>query len=138
MVAFAIAGAGFARDGRAHLPLFAPRVSLSLALDWNNLARRAIRQPRREVPPAPPARHRHAIPPLGVTDGAPAPEPVQHDVAAAARAEVWVRRVTVPQYVTPFNSDARFKLRSMYLVPFIPYLGCYGLSTVFETDAVLR
>ncbi|HEX8954122.1 MAG TPA: hypothetical protein VF997_17660 [Polyangia bacterium] len=116
----------------AHVPLWAPRVSLSLALDWNKLAVEAIHRPKT---PPPPRVHRHTIPKLTVTAAAPAP--AQHDVAAYGRVEGAMRDVLIPHYVQP-DVDHRQQFRQFYLAPFTPYLGAYGAMLTIETNALLR
>jgi hypothetical protein len=123
---------GWARPAHAHVPLWAPRVSLSLALDWNTLAVEAIRRPKAKAT----ARvGRHAIPKLTVT--AVAPAKAQLDVLAYGRVERWARNIMIPHYVEP-DVDRRQKFRQFYIAPYTPYLGAYGFVLTVETDALLR
>jgi hypothetical protein len=133
--AFLLATLAFAPKARAHVPLCDPRVSLSLALDWNKIAREAITQPAPK-----PVAHvaRHTIPKLTVTAAAPATYQLGVAAAAYGRAENWARSVVIPQlYVQP-DLDRRQMLRQVYVVPSAPYLGAYGLMLIVETDALLR
>lgn len=132
IAAFLLATLGLAEAAHAHVPLWAPRVSLSLALDWNKLAVEAIHRPR----PAAVARAaRHAVPKLTVTAVAPAAAHI--DVAAYGRVELWTRNILIPHYVQP-DVDHRQKFRQFYIAPYTPYLGCYGFNLTVETDALLR
>jgi hypothetical protein len=133
-VAFVLATAGLSGRAEAHVPLWAPRVSLSLALDWNKLAVEAIHREKTK-PIAPPRVHRHTIPKLTVTAAAPAR--AQLDVAAYGRLEGFMRNVLIPHYVEP-NVDRRQKFRELYLAPYTPYLGAYGVNLTVETDELLR
>ena len=129
---FLLATLGTGSQAHAHVPLWAPRVSLSLALDWNKLAVEAIHRPKAK---APARAGRHAIPKLTVTAAAP---PVAHlDVAAYGRAEQWARNIIIPHYVQP-DVDRRQLFRQFYVVPYTPYLGAYGFVLTVETDALLR
>ena len=130
--AFLLATLLFTVRAEAHVPLWAPRVSLSLALDWNKLAVEAIHSPR----PKPPARvRRHTVPKLTVT--AAAPPPAHIAVAAYGRVEGVMRNVLIPHYVQP-DVDHRQTFRELYLSPYTPYLGAYGFVLTVETDALLR
>jgi hypothetical protein len=131
-VGFLLAIVAFNGGAEAHVPLWAPRVSLSLALDWNRLAVEAIHRPK---PKAPTRAHRHTIPKLTVTAAAPAR--AQLDVAAYGRAEGWMRNILIPHYVEP-DVDHRQKFRQLYLAPYTPYLGAYGANLTVETDELLR
>src|SRR4051794_1300169 len=118
--AFLLATLASTPRASAHVPLWAPRVSLSLALDWNKLTRDAITRPA----PKPVSRvARHTVPKLTVTAAAPAP--AQHDVAAYQRAEQTARLVLIPHYVQP-DPDRRQMFRQFYIVPNAPYLGAIG------------
>jgi hypothetical protein len=132
IAAFLLATLAATSAARAHVPLWAPRVSLSLALDWNKLARDAVTRPK----PKPVKKvARHLIPRLTVTAAAPAPN--QLDVYAYGRAETFARSVLTPSYVEP-NPDHRQMFRQVYLFPYTPYLGAYGLILTVETNALLR
>jgi hypothetical protein len=133
IAAFVLATLGVSTVAQAHVPLWAPRVSLSLALDWNSIARQAARQPKPK--PLATKKPRHVIPKLTVTGAAPAL--VQRDVAVYGRVEGWVRNVAIPHYVEP-DVDRRQMFRQLYLTPYTPYMGAYGLNLTVETDAVLR
>ena len=91
IAAFLLATLGFTGPAAAHVPLWAPRVSLSLALDWNKLAVEAIHRPKADTPPRV---RRHTIGKLTVTAAAPAR--AQLDVAAYGRVEGWMRDVLIP------------------------------------------
>ena len=130
--AFLLATLGFTGPAAAHVPLWAPRVSLSLALDWNKLAVEAIHRPKADTPPRV---RRHTIGKLTVTAAAPAH--AQLDVAAYGRVEGWMRNVLIPHYAEP-DVDHRQKFRQFYLAPYTPYLGCYGFNLTVETDVILR
>ena len=132
---FLLATVGFSGRAEAHVPLWAPRVSLSLALDWNKLAIAALRELPTVKPGAPARVRRHNIPKLTVTAAAPAR--AQLDVAAYGRVEGWMRNVLIPHYVEP-DLDHRQKFRQLYLAPYTPYLGAYGFNLTVETDALLR
>jgi hypothetical protein len=132
IAAFLLATLGFASPAAAHVPLWAPRVSLSLALDWNKLAVEAIQRPRKDTTSRV---RRHTIPKLTVTAAAPAR--AQLDVAAYGRVEGAMRDVLIPHYVQP-DVDHRVMFRQFYLAPYTPYLGCYGFNLTIETDALLR
>jgi len=127
-----LATVAFGGRAEAHVPLWAPRVSLSLALDWNRLAIEAIHRPK---VCAPARARRHTIPKLTVT--AAAPPRAQLVVAAYGRVEGVMRNVLIPHYVEP-DVDHRQKFRELYVAPFTPYLGAYGLNLTVETDALLR
>jgi hypothetical protein len=129
---FLLASLGFSGPARAHVPLWAPLVSLSLALDWNQLAVEAISRPK---PKAPARVGRHAIPKLTVTAAAPAP--AQLDVAAYGRVEFALREVVTPHYVQP-DVDRRQMFRQFYFSPYTPYLGAWGFVLTVETNALLR
>src|SRR2546430_14247411 len=90
-VVFLLASLGFSGLASAHVPLWAPRVSLSLALDWNKLAVAAISRPKR---PAPPRVGRHVVPKLLAT--AAAPVLVARDGAANGRAAPSLRVGVTP------------------------------------------
>ncbi len=132
-LAFLVATAGLMARADAHVPLWAPRVSLSLALDWNKLAREAISRPR-AVPVSPVSRRR--VPHLPVT-GAAAPTLPPRDVQAYARTQEWMRVVLMPHYVQP-EPERRQMFRALYVTPFTPYLGAYGLMLTVENNALLR
>lgn len=132
IVAFLLASLVFTGRADAHVPLWAPRVSLSLALDWNKLAVEAIHAPR---PKAAARAHRHTVPKLTVTAAAPAAAHL--DVAAYGRVEGVMRDVLIPHYVQP-DVDHRQLFRQFYLAPYTPYLGAYGFNLTIETDAILR
>jgi hypothetical protein len=133
IAAFLLTTLGLMRSAAAHPPLWAPRVSLSLALDWNKLADEAIHRPKANTP----ARvRRHTIPKLTVTAAAP-PRAAQLDVAAYGRVENAMRDVLIPHYVQP-DVEHRQMFRQFYLAPYTPYLGCYGFNLTVETDAVMR
>lgn len=132
IAAFLLASLVFTGRADAHVPLWAPRVSLSLALDWNKLAVEAIHSPK----PKPAARvHRHTVPKLTVTAAAPAA--AHHDVAAYGRVEGVMRDVLIPHYAEP-DLNHRQMFRVFYLAPYTPYLGAYGVNLTIETDALLR
>jgi hypothetical protein len=131
-VTFLMASLGFVGLASAHVPLWAPRVSLSLALDWNKLAVAAISRPK---PPPPVRVGRHAIPKLTVTSAA-LPRP-QLDLATYGRVEVALREVVTPHYMEP-DLDHRQKFRVLYFSPYAPYLGAWGALLTIETDALLR
>jgi hypothetical protein len=131
-LAFLLATLGFCGQASAHVPLWAPRVSLSLALDWNKLGVEAISRPK---PKAAPRVGRHAVPKLTVTAAAPAP--AQLDVAAYGRVEVALREVVTPHYVQP-DVDRRQMFRQFYFSPYTPYLGAWGFVLTVETNALLR
>jgi hypothetical protein len=130
---FLLVTLGLGPSAHAHVPLWAPRVSLSLALDWNKLTVEAIARPKVK---APARARRHAIPKLTVTAAAPAPV-AQLDVAAYGRIETWTRNILIPHYVQP-DVDHRQKFRQLYLAPYPPYIGAYGFVVTVETDAVLH
>ena len=132
IAAFLLATLGFSGHADAHVPLWAPRVSLSLALDWNKLAVAAIRRPKSAPPPRV---RRHTVPTLTVTAAAPAR--AQLDVLAYGRVEGFMRTVLIPHYMEP-DLDRRQKFRVIYLAPYTPYLGAYGFNVTVETDALLR
>jgi hypothetical protein len=133
IAAFLLATLTFTPSARAHVPLWAPRVSLSLALDWNKVAREAVMRPA----PKPTARvKRHTVPKLTVT--AAAPPAYQIDVAAYGRAEGWAKHVLVPQFYVQPDPDRREMFRQVYMVPYAPYVGAYGLTVIVETNALLR
>jgi hypothetical protein len=121
----------------ARVPTFAPRVSLSLALDWNNLALRALQAPPRSAAPVAP--RRHTVPKMTVTDGAVVPPAAQLDTQAVGRVEGWARSVVAPR-LDPGTIDPhrRIMMRAAYLTPYAPYVGCYGVHLTVETDALLR
>ncbi|MCU1281489.1 MAG: hypothetical protein JWM53_5035 [bacterium] len=130
--AFLMTCLGLSRPASAHVPLWAPRVSLSLALDWNKLAVAAISRPKAR----PAARvGRHVVPKLAVTAAAPAP--AQLDVAAYSRVETAMREVVTPHYVEP-DVDHRQMFRVLYFSPYTPYLGAWGAILTVETNALLR
>jgi hypothetical protein len=131
-LAFLLTTLVFSGLASAHVPLWAPRVSLSLALDWNRLAVEAISRPKG---PLPPRVGRHAPPKLTVTGAAPVL--VQRDVAAYGRAETWMRVVVTPHYAEP-DLDHRQMFRVFYFSPFTPYLGAWGAILTVETNALLR
>jgi hypothetical protein len=119
-------------SARAHVPLVAPRVSLSLAVDGRRLARDALACPQ----PAPvPHVARHQVPRLSMTATVPSLAP--HDVAAYDRVEGWTREVVIPHY-TPPDVNHRRLFRQVYAVPYRPYLGGLGALFTVETDAILR
>lgn len=132
IAAFLLSALVFTGRSEAHVPMWAPRVSLSLALDWNKVAVEAIAAPR---PQPPPRHHRHTIPKLTVTAAAPAP--ARLGLAAYGRVEGLVRDVVMPHYVAP-QVDHRQKLRQLYFAPYTPYFGAYGFVVTVETDAVLH
>lgn len=131
-LAFLLATLALTSRADAHVPLWAPRVSLSLALDWNKVAQAAVLQPK---PKPVPRVARHQVPKLTVT--AVAPAAAQLDVAAYARAEEMARLLLVPHYVAP-EVDRHQNFRQLYVTPFAPYLGAYGLALTVETNAILR
>lgn len=132
IAAFLLASLGFTGRAAANVPLWAPRVPLSLALDWNKVAVTALTTP----PPKPPERvRRHTVPKLTVTMAAPAPAHL--DVVAYHRIETLVRDVAAPHY-TPRDADYRRRFRRFTLVPFTPYVGAYGLGVRVDSDALLR
>lgn len=136
-VAFLMATLELCAPASAHVPLYAPRVSLSLALDWNNVVlARALAQPTAEATAATIVR-RHRIPKLSVTSGATTPLPQALDVAAYDRVERLARAILSPRYDSP-DAEHRRLFRSVYLTPYAPYLGCYGFNLSVETDALLR
>jgi hypothetical protein len=104
--------------GAAHAQpfLFAPRSALTLAIDWNSLA----------------AAKSHPNP--AVTGVAPAAG--ERDAAAVGHAEEIVRNVVIPRYVMP--DGGRQPIHQVYLTPFTPYLGAYGLSVNIETKALFH
>ena len=114
-VGFLLTSLGFCALARARAPLLGPRASLTLALDGNQVA---IRVPR-----------------LTVTAAAPAP--AELELAAYNRVESWARDVLIPHYAQP-DVDHKQLFRQLYLSPYAPYLGAYGLIVTFETDALLR
>ncbi|HEX6839711.1 MAG TPA: hypothetical protein VF334_24200 [Polyangia bacterium] len=132
IVAFLLATLVLTGRAEAHVPLWAPRVSLSLALDWNKLAVTAIHSPKPKVPPR---AHRHTVPKLTVTAAAPAAAHL--DIAAYGRVEGLMRDVLIPHYVKP-DVDHRQMFRQFYLAPYTPYLGAYGFNLTIESDALLR
>ncbi len=132
IAAFLLAILGFADRAAAHVPLWAPRVSLSLALDWNKVAVAALRAPK---PKPAPRVHRHTVPKLTVT--AEAPRAAQLSVAAYGRVEGFMRNVLIPHYANP-DVEHRHMFRQLYLAPYTPYLGAYGVNFAVETDALLR
>lgn len=132
-VAFLLASLGFSGPASANVPLWAPRVSLSLALDWNRLAVEAISRPKTKKTTL--RIGRHAIPKLPVTFAAPVL--AERDVAAYGRAETWMRVVVTPHYAEP-NVDHRQMFRVFYFSPFTPYLGAWGAILTIETNALLR
>ena len=127
----------FCGSAAARVPTLAPRVSLSLALDWNNLAIRALQAPPR--PAVPVAVRRHTIPKMSVTSGAARPAAAQLDAQAVGRVEGWARRVITPRLDRgATDAQRRIMLRAAYLTPYAPYVGCYGVNLNIETDALLR
>ena len=104
--------------GAAHAQplLLAPRSALTLAIDWNSLATLKTR------------------PNPAVTGVAPAAS--EHDAAAVGHAEEIVKNVVIPHYVMP--DGGRQPIHQVYVTPFTPYLGAYGLSINFETKALLH
>lgn len=136
-MAFLVATLALGARAAAHVPVLAPRVSLSLAIDWNNVVlARALAQPKTATAAATIVR-RHRVPKLSVTSGASAPVPPALDVAAYDRVERLARAILSPRYDSP-DVEHRRLLRSVYLTPYAPYLGCYGLNLSVETDALLR
>ncbi len=130
--AFLLVTVAYATTAQAHVPLWAPRVSLSLALDWNKVALEALSQPK----PKPVARvARHQVPRLTVTGAAPAP--AQLGLAAYNRVEGTARQLLMPHYVEP-DAERREMFRQVYVMPYTPYLGAYGLVLTVETNALLR
>jgi hypothetical protein len=131
--AFLLATLLYGGRADAHVPLWAPRVSLSLALDWNKLAVDAIR--RKPTAKAPPRARRHQVPPLTVTTVAP--PRAERAVAAYDRAQGWMRQLLIPSYVNP-DVDHRQSFRQVYVVPYTPYLGAYGVILTVEENVLLR
>jgi hypothetical protein len=101
---------------RAQPLLLAPRSALTLAIDWNSLA----------------TAKSHSNP--AVTGVAPAM--AERDAAAVGHAEEIVRNVVIPHYVMP--DGGRQPIHQVYVTPFTPYLGAYGLNITFETKALLH
>jgi hypothetical protein len=133
IAAFLLASLGFCPLGRAEMPMLGPGVSLSLALDWNRIAATALAHPE---PAAPPARaHRHEVPRLTVTTAALPPAP--RDVAVYGRVAGWAQSVVMPGYVAA-DLEHRQRFRQVYVAPYAPYFGAYGLTVTVETDAILR
>lgn len=130
--AFLLATLGWSCRALAHVPLFTPHISLSLALDWNKLAHEAIARPAST--PVAPAR-RHQVGKLTVTTAAPPSR--QADTVVAARVEIWARSVLVPSYVKP-EVERTVLFRQLYVTPYAPYLGAFGANFTVETDALLR
>jgi hypothetical protein len=130
--------------GRAHVPLFTPRVSLSLALDWNALARRA---PAARPPATVAAPHRHTPPRLPLASVTqqpvsavepPIPSRTAPETVAVGRVEGWARMLVTPSVASTNPAEAhRLRFRSVYATPSVPYLGAYIMTINVETD-VLR
>jgi hypothetical protein len=144
IVAFLLVGVAAMPQGRAHVPLFTPRVSLSLALDWNALARRAPTARSQATVAAP---HRHTPQRLSLTSvtqqpvsaaDAPIPSRTAPETVAVGRVEGWARMLVTPS-VAPTTPDEahRLRFRSVYAAPSVPYLGAYIITINVETD-VLR
>ena len=133
-LAFLIAVTALAERAEAHVPLFAPRVSLSLALDWNKMAREALSRP---VSPATVVARKHDAPKLAVTGAAVAATP---DVARATvgKIEAYTRLVVTPSYTASAEVQRGRLFRAAFVMPYAPYLGCYGALLTVQTDALLR
>jgi hypothetical protein len=134
-LAFLVAAAAVAGSAQAHLPLFTPRVALSLAIDWNKMALQALQHP---APPAETtvARH-HQAPRLGVAGPVvAAPPPI--DRAAVSKVELYTRVVVTPSYTAPTAVQETRLFRAAYMMPYAPYLGCYGVMLTVQSDALLR
>lgn len=138
-VAFLVSTLALGARASAHVPLLAPRVSLSLAIDWNEMVlARALAQPRGATATAAATLvRRHRVPKLSVTSGATTPLPPALGVAAYDRVERLARTILSPRYDSP-DAEHRRLFRSVYLTPYAPYLGCYGFNLSVETDALLR
>jgi hypothetical protein len=134
-LSFLVVIAALAGRARAHVPLFAPRVSLSLAFDWNKMARQALLHPERA--PATVVARRHQPPRLAMTSGpvTAAPPPLQRSVG---RAELYMRVVLVPTYISPEEMRRTRMFTAAYVTPYTPYLGCYGAMLTVQSDALLR
>ncbi len=126
--AFLLATLGLGGVAHARVPLFGPRFSLSLALDWNQLAVAAMRGPRA-------CALRRPMPELTVTAAAPAHAPLE--LAAYGRVQGWMRDVLSPHYARP-DADRSQRFHQLYVSPYAPYLGAYGLSLTVETNLLLR
>ncbi len=112
LLAVMILASGICSVASAQPPLLSPRVALSLELDGNSLASSIGRHPNPAV--------------TGV-----APEVTQQDAAAVGHAEEMVRNVVVPHYVVP--ETVRQPIHQVYVTPFCPYVGAYGLNLNIET-----
>ena len=116
-MAFLLTTVGATGVAQAGVPLLAPRVSLAMALRWNQVAvtsaivaRAASRKSRL------------------VTSGSLAP--VEHGTVAYSRVESMFHDA-IPHYV-PRDAQNHL-LRSVTVTPFAPYLGAYGLNFTVET-----
>ncbi|HEY2745611.1 MAG TPA: hypothetical protein VGL86_13345 [Polyangia bacterium] len=111
-----VLASGISGAARAQPPSPAQHVSLLLALDGKSLASAAMRRSNPVV--------------TGV-----APDAAQRDAAAIGHAEEIVRNVVIPHYVVP--DTVRQPIHQIYVTPFAPYYGAYGLSLNFEPRALL-
>lgn len=135
-MAFLLASLGLSTTALAHLPLNAPRVALSLALDWNQVVlQRALAQPR-DATATTVVKRRHTLPKLSVTGGPVAAAP-SAGVAAYGRFEQTARAILMPRFDNPAAVHTRM-LRAVYLSPYAPYFGCYGAMLNIQSDALLR
>jgi hypothetical protein len=133
-LSFLVVLAALAGRAQAHVPLFAPRVSLSLAFDWNKLARQALLHPE----PAPATVVARPREPARLAMTGPvtaAPAPVQRSVD---RAQLYMRVVFVPTYISPEQMRRTRMFTAAYMTPYTPYLGCYGVMLTVQSDALLR
>jgi hypothetical protein len=145
IVAFLSVSALAMPAARAHVPLFTPRVSLSLALDWNALARRAHAAPAPQATIATTRRHTPPrLPLISVTPrpasavAAPIPSRTTLETVAVGRVEGWARMLVTPSVASTNPNEAhRLRFRSVYAVPSVPYLGAYIMTVNVESD-VLR
>lgn len=135
-LSFLIVAMAIGRPAQAHVPLFTPRVSLSLAVDWNKLALQALHHPA--PAPATVVAHWHQPPRLEVANGPAVAAAQPMDVAAVSKVELYTRAVIAPSYQAPPALQQRRLLRSAYLFPFTPYIGCYGMMLTVQSDALLR
>lgn len=131
---FLIALAAVAGRAEAHVPLFAPRVSLSLALDWNKMARTALSRP---AAPATVVARKHDTPKLAVT-GATVATTADVSRATIARVEAYARLVVTPSYTAPEPVQRERLFRAAFVMPYAPYLGCYGALLTVQSDLLLR
>jgi hypothetical protein len=112
--AFILIALGAGGVARANPASAVPRVSLALAIDWSMPSTSSK---------------------LAVTSAAPTA--AQHDVAAYGRFADLARQVVVPHYVEP-DVTRQQMFHQVYVTPFTPYVGAYGLNLTVESDALLH